>query len=130
MLPLFRSRAIKKELSAGPDLDREVARVLGIDTSGAVPRYSTEDDTAVALAEWFSKERGWWHYKKREVYGGWTVGWIEEKQPLQVSTRPIQSSAPTRALAICRSILKVAESLEERGDRGIRPHKPFPELQR
>lgn len=129
MLPLFKSRANKKELTAGPDLDREVARLLGIHASEAVPRYSTDDRVAVALAEWFSREWGWWHYKKREVYGGWTVGWIEEKQPMQYSCSPIQSSGPTRPLAICRSILKVVESVKERGDRTIRSYRSVPELQ-
>ena len=56
MLPLFKSRANKKDPVAGPDLDREVARVLGLENSSAIARYSTDDGVAVALAEWFAKE--------------------------------------------------------------------------
>jgi hypothetical protein len=106
-------------LAAGPRLDREVARALGVDASAAVPPYSTNDDIAVALAEWFSREWGCWEYVKLELDGAWTVGWIEEKQPLHHSMRPVQSTAPTRALATCRSILKLTKA---RGDRATGPH--------
>lgn len=99
------------EPEPGRELDRQMAReVLGTEPGDAAPPYSTNDVTAVALAERFSKERGWWHFEKREIYGGWSVGWIAESQPLMVSIRPIRASAPTRSLAICRSLLKVARS--------------------
>jgi len=99
------------EPEPGRELDRQMAReVLGIEPGDAVPPYSTNDVTAAALAERFSKERGWWHFERREIYGGWSVGWIAESQPLLVSIHPIRASAPTRALAICRSLLKVARS--------------------
>ena len=116
---LFKETAKKREPQAGRDLDRQIARLLEGSPASSVPAYSTDDTIAVALAEQFSREWGWWHYEKREVYGGWSVGWIEERQPLLRSIRPIQSSAPTRALAICRSILKVSESIRDRRDSGI-----------
>ncbi len=127
MLPLFKSQAKKTEPIAGPELDREIARVVGFDGSERIPFFSTDDATAVALAESFSRDRGWWHYKKREVYGGWTVGWIQEKRPASVAIKPIQASAPTRALAICRSILKVVESMN--GNGRTRSRSPLSELQ-
>ena len=74
--------------------------------------YSTDESAAVALANRFSRTRGWWFFEKREVFGGSAFGWIQESQPLFVSVHPIQASAPTRALAICRSLLKVADFLE------------------
>ena len=127
MLFLFRQRTMKDEPTAGPDLDRKVARLLGGDPDATVPAYSADDAFAVALAERFSKEWGWWRYEKREADGGWSVGWIEEMEPLLRSVRPIQSTAPTRALAICRSILRVAESTGDRRDRMTRRREP-PEL--
>ena len=91
---LRRAEERKPEFEAGPAMDREIEReVLGIEPAGEVPHYSTHDATAVALATRFSRERGWWHFEKREVYGGWSVGWIEESQPLLVSIQPIRASA-------------------------------------
>jgi len=101
------------EPEAGPSLDREIERrVLGLQPGASVPCYSTDEAAAVALANRFSRTRGWWFFEKREVFGGSAFGWIQESQPLFVSVHPIQASAPTRALAICRSLLKVAEFLE------------------
>jgi hypothetical protein len=127
MLFLFRPEAKRRELPAGPELDRQVARLLGGRLGASTP-YSTDDATAVELAKRFSKEWGWWHYEKREVHGDWSVGWIEESQPLLLSIHPIRLSAPTRALAICRSILKVIESIRDQRDRRIRRGEPVPEL--
>jgi hypothetical protein len=104
MLTLVKSRT---EPAAGRGLDLEVARVLGMDPSKAVPPYS--------------KERGFYDYIKLEIDGGWTVEWIGRKQPLHHSMKPIQSTAPTRALAICRSILKVVDSVKGRGNPPDRP---------
>jgi hypothetical protein len=128
MLFLFRPEAKRRELPAGPELDRQVARLLGGRLDASIPPYSTDDATAVELAKRFSKEWGWWHYEKREVHGDWSVGWIEESQPLLLSIHPIRLSAPTRALAICRSILKVSESIRDQRDRRIRRGEPVPEL--
>ena len=106
-------RRVGAEPDAGPDLDREIERrVLGVEPGSNVPRYSTDEATAVSLANRFSRTRGWWFFEKREVFGGSAFGWIQESQPLFVSVHPIQASAPTRALAICRSLLKVADFLE------------------
>jgi hypothetical protein len=111
----------EKELQAGPELDRRIEReVLGREPAKEVPRYSIHEQTAVALAARFSSDRGWWHFEKHEVYGGWSVGWIEESHPLLVSVQPIRASAPTRALAICRSLLKVTAELNRRPDGGVR----------
>lgn len=111
----------EKEIQAGPELDRLIEReVLGKEPGMDVPAYSIHEPTAVALAARFSRDRGWWHFEKHEVYGGWSVGWIEESHPLLVSVQPIRSSAPTRALAICRSLLKVVRELSNRPDGGAR----------
>ena len=125
---LRRAEEKKTESEAGPAMDREIEReVLGMEPSGEVPHYSTHDATAVALATRFSRERGWWHFEKREVYGGWSVGWIEESQPLLVSIQPIRANGPTRALAICRSLLKVTRELSARPDGGAqRLDRPAP----
>jgi len=106
-------RRVGLEPEAGPKLDREIERrVLGVEPAATVPSYSTDDAAAVALANRFSRTRGWWFFEKREVFGGSAFGWIQESQPLFVSVHPIQASAPTRALAICRSLLKVADFLD------------------
>jgi hypothetical protein len=128
MLSLFKPEAKRKELPAGPEFDREVARLLAGGLEASIPPYSTDDATAVELAKRFSKEWSWWHYEKREVHGDWSVGWIEESQPLMLSIHPIQLSAPTRALAICRSILKVSESIRDQRERRILRGEPVPEL--
>ncbi|MGH9369439.1 MAG: hypothetical protein ACRD3M_17430 [Thermoanaerobaculia bacterium] len=107
------SRKNGMEPEAGPSLDREIERrVCGVEPGDAVPPYSTDEAAAVTLANRFSRTRGWWFFEKKEVFGGSVFGWIQESQPLFVSVHPIQASAPTRALAICRSLLKVAEFLE------------------
>jgi hypothetical protein len=103
------------EPEAGPALDMEIERrVLGVEPAASVPPYSTDETVAIALANRFSRTRGWWFFEKREVFGGSAFGWIQESQPLFVSVHPIQASAPTRSLAICRSLLKVADFLEAR----------------
>lgn len=119
----------EKEVQAGPELDRLIEReVLGRepDKDQDVPAYSIHEPTAVALAARFSRDRGWWHFEKHEVYGGWSVGWIEESHPLLVSVQPIRASAPTRALAICRSLLKVVRELNGRPDGARRLDRPAP----
>ncbi len=108
-------RRPEMEAQAGRDLDRRIERdVWGAERAESFPCYSTDDAVAVALARRFSREKGWWYFERKEVFGGTTVGWISESQPLLVSLRPIQASGPTRALAICRSLLKVVGSMEHR----------------
>jgi len=110
------------EPEAGLELDRKIAReVLSVELGDAVPPYSRDDATAAGLAARFSREFGWWHFEKKEIYGGWSVGWIEEGQPYLHSVYPVRSSAPSRALAICRSILKVADVVRSRPDPAIPP---------
>jgi hypothetical protein len=108
-------RRPEMEPQAGRDLDRRIERdVWGVERAESLPCYSTDDTAAVGLARRFSREKGWWYFERKEVFGGTTVGWISESQPLLVSLRPIQASGPTRALAICRSLLKVVGSMEHR----------------
>lgn len=108
-------RRVGLEPEAGPELDREIERrICGVPPGEIVPRYSMDESAAVALANRFSRTRGWWFFEKKEVFGGSAFGWIQESQPLFVSVHPIQASAPTRALAICRSLLKVADFLDAR----------------
>lgn len=102
------------EPAAGPALDREIERRLWGGESATPPPYSTDDRAAITLASRFSRSKGWWFFEKREVFGGACFGWIQESQPLFVSVHPIQASAPTRALAVCRSLLRVADFLESR----------------
>lgn len=103
------------EPEAGLELDRKIAReILSLEPGDAVLPYSRDDATAAELAARFSREFGWWHFEKKEIYGGWSVGWIEEGQPYLHSVYPIRSSAPSRALAICRSILKAASVVRSR----------------
>lgn len=118
------------EPESGPELDRRMVReVLGFEPGAAVPPYSTDDMTAAAMAIRFSRERGWWHFEQKGVYGGWSVGWVEEGQPYLHSIYPIRASAPTRALAICRSLLKVAESLRIRREKWPRGSDRAPRAQ-
>lgn len=110
------------EPEAGLELDRKIAReILCVEPGDTVPSYSSDDATAAALAARFSREFGWWHFEKKEIYGGWSVGWIEEGQPYLHSVYPVRSSAPSRALAICRSILKVASVVQSRRHPAIPP---------
>ena len=110
------------EPSAGPELDREIERrICGVEPGDSVLPYSTDEGTALTLAHRFSRTRGWWFFEKREVFGGAAFGWIQESQPLFVSVHPIQASAPTRALAICRSLLKVADFLDAQPHVAARP---------
>jgi len=103
------------EPEAGPELDRLIEReVLGVEPADAVPPYSRDEAAAVSLAAKFSREWGWWHFEKKEVFGGWSVGWVEEGQPYLHSIYPVRSSAPSRALAICRSLLKAARLVHSR----------------
>jgi hypothetical protein len=106
-------RTSEMEPRAGRDLDRRIEReIWGSERPDTAPCYSTDDAAAVELARRFSRERKWWFFERKEVFGGTLVGWISESQPLLVSVRPIQASAPTRALAICRSLVKVVSSIE------------------
>ncbi len=108
-------RGTPGEPAAGRDLDHEIERLIGGgEGKDVVPPYSTDDAAALSLARRFSREKGWWYFEKRDVFGSSSVGWISESQPLLVSVHPIQASGPTRALAICRSLLKVAHAIEER----------------
>jgi hypothetical protein len=113
---LFRPKTKSNGPAPGPELDRQVFRELGDSPATSVPACSTDDKIAASVAERFSNKWGWCYYEKREGNGTWTVGWIERTQPLLRPARPVQASGRTRALAICCSILKVAESMRNRSD--------------
>jgi hypothetical protein len=122
-----RPTLIPIEPDAGPELDREIYRLIeGAEPQGIAPPYSTDDATAVAMAAKFSREWRWWLFEKKNLQGEWVAGWIEETQPLLVSVRPIRASAPTRALALCRAVLKVARSARTRP--GKKPPPPGREM--
>jgi len=102
------------ELPAGEQLDRQIERrVFGRDSEKSVPPFSTEDWTATALAELASRRTGWW-FDVAERDGVWEAMWIEHP-PISEERKPgdrilslITATASTRALAICRSLLRAA----------------------
>ncbi len=98
--------------ASGPELDREVERRVFSRAPGrSVPPFSTEDWTATALAELVSRQTGW-TCEVSEQNGAWSAIWIEhfDASPAP-ALRPrilsmVTASGPTRALAICRSLVK------------------------
>ncbi len=98
--------------TSGPELDREVERRVFSRAPGrSVPPFSTEDWTATALAGLVSRQTGW-TCEVSELHGAWSAMWIEHPgaSPASPARRRILSmvtaSGPTRALAICRSLVK------------------------
>ena len=110
------------ELPAGEELDRQIERrVFGRVPGRSVPPFSTEDWTAVALAELVSRQTGWW-FDVVERDGTWEAMWIELPPPggsEHGSRRRIltlvTATASTRALAICRSLVKATACPRWRG---------------
>ncbi|MEP6767144.1 MAG: hypothetical protein ABJC61_00645 [Acidobacteriota bacterium] len=99
-------------LAPGPELDREIERRVFSRAPGrAIPPFSTEEWTATALAELVARQTGW-TCEVGEQHGAWSALWIEhpEESPAPAGRRRILSmvtaSGPTRALAICRSLIK------------------------
>jgi hypothetical protein len=96
-------------VNEGPELDALVQeRVFG-GTGGSVPPFSTRDWTALALAELVSDRRGW-RYHLIENDGVWTAVWLEPRSGPRGIQTLVSSRAPTRALALCRGLLKAARS--------------------
>ena len=97
---------------SGPELDREIERrVFSRSPGRAVPPFSTEDWTATALAQLVTRQTGW-ECEISEQDGTWSAMWIEYPR---TATAPssrhrilsmITAAAPTRALAICRALIK------------------------
>jgi hypothetical protein len=95
---------------AGPELDALLhARVFGGETGGRVPPFSTRDWTALALAELVSDRTGW-KYQLLEQGKGWTAIWFEPHARRGSLSALVSSRAPTRALALCRALLKAVGS--------------------
>ncbi len=96
---------------SGPELDREIERrVLRKAPARAVPPFSTEDWTATALAQMVSRQTGW-ACEVSEQDATWSAIWIEypnssPSAPRQRILSMITASAPTRALAICRALIR------------------------
>jgi hypothetical protein len=107
-------RSRSTDLPSGAELDRQVEwRLFGRLAGRNVPPFSTEDWTAVALAELVARETGWW-FDVTERDGTWEAMWIEHP-PLSIQSTSrrrilslVTATAPTRALAICRSLLRAA----------------------
>ena len=102
------------DLPSGPALDRQIEwRVFGRAAGRSVPPFSTEDWTASALAELVARQTGWW-FDVTQRDRTWEAMWIEHPPvPLHASSRRrilslVTATAPTRALAICRSLLRAA----------------------
>ncbi|MCA1582003.1 MAG: hypothetical protein LC796_11565 [Acidobacteria bacterium] len=98
--------------TSGPELDREVERrVFAGAPRRSVPPFSTEDWTATALAELVSRQTGW-TCEVTEQNDAWSAMWIEHPDPSPAPPARckilsmVTASGPTRALAICRSLVK------------------------
>ena len=104
------------QLPAGEELDRQIeSRVFGRTAARSVPPFSTEEWTATALAELVARETGWW-FEAAARDGVWEAMWIEYPRDLSDSSRGRRilsmttATAPTRALAICRALIKATGS--------------------
>jgi len=97
------------EFIEGPELDALVQRRVFGGTAQSVPPFSTRDWTALALAELVADRRGW-RYQLIEQDGGWTAVWFEPRSGRRGYQTLVSSRAPTRALALCRGLLKATRS--------------------
>jgi hypothetical protein len=104
------------QLPAGEELDRLIeARVFGRGAARSVPPFSTEDWTATALVELVSRLTGW-RFEAALRDGTWEAMWIE--YPAKPSDGPrgrrvlslTTATGSTRALAICRALIKATGS--------------------
>ena len=106
------------EVEAGPYLDRLVElKVFGQKPVAEPPPYSTDDAAAERVLAHLNRPPLRWMAIHEE--GGWTVAWREPAgtdDPDSTATRYLRlvsASAPTRALAICRSALKLVEAMRK-----------------
>lgn len=98
---------------AGPELDRVLARrVLGAEGEPPVPPYSSENLAATALAELVGRQSGW-SFHLAFCGTSWMATFTEksDRKKEDVPNSPLASlvsaSGRSRALAICRALLKV-----------------------
>src|SRR5262249_37329144 len=84
-------------------------RIFGEHSGGSVPPFSTRDWTALALAELVSDRKGW-KYQLVEQGGGWTAIWYEPHHGRGAISALVSARGPTRALALCRALLKAVRS--------------------
>ena len=109
---------------AGPEMDRELqTRVFGADHAQSVPPFSTRDWTALALAELVT-ERTNWRYQLVEQDGLWTAIWFERGLPKRRVAAMVTARASTRALALCRALMKATRSPRWTPGRAELPQKP------
>jgi hypothetical protein len=101
---------MRREPLSGSELDALLhARVFGGETGGRVPPFSSRDWTALALAELVSDRTGW-KYQLLEQGNGWTAIWFEPHAGRGSISTLVSSRGPTRALALCRALLKAVGS--------------------
>jgi hypothetical protein len=99
------------KMREGPELDRELdIRVLGGSGGDRIPPFSTRDWSSLALAELIAERTGW-EYRLMLSGGSWTASWFDRapsnRRPLPTL---ITARGPTRALAICRALLRASRS--------------------
>lgn len=98
--------------TAGPELDRVLARrVLGGEGEPPVPPYSSEDLAATALAELVGRQSGW-SFHLAFCGSAWMATFTEKSDRKDDATNSplaslVSASGRSRALAICRALLKV-----------------------
>ncbi len=97
------------QIHEGPELDALVQQRVFGEVGRYVPPFSTSDWSALALAELISDRKGW-RYQLIENDGSWTAVWFEPRAGKRGLSTLVSSRAPTRALALCRGLLKAVRS--------------------
>jgi hypothetical protein len=97
--------------TAGPELDRLLARrVLGGEGEAPAPPYSSEDLAATALAELVGRQSDW-SFHLAFCGSAWMATFTQKSDPKEPPSPPVatlvSASGRSRALAICRALLKV-----------------------
>lgn len=108
------------ELEAGPYIDRLIElQVFGQKPASDPPAYSTDDTMAERVLAHLNRPPLRWMAIREEA--GWTVAWRQPSEADDADStatrylRLVSASAPTRALAICRSALKLVEATRKNG---------------
>ncbi len=109
----YDSRALSRFAeTAGPELDRLLARrVLGGEGEPPAPPYSSEDLAATALADLVGRQSGW-SFHLAFCGNAWMATFTEKGDPKENAPNPpvsslVSATGRSRALAICRALLKV-----------------------
>ena len=97
------------QIHEGPELDALVQQRVFGEVGRYVPPFSTSDWSALALAELISDRKGW-RYQLIENEGSWTAVWFEPRSGKRGLSTLVSARAPTRALALCRGLLKAVRS--------------------